>query len=268
QYVMAFLLMWSKGQPAKAQGDIRGKMVAQPDTLRPIEAPIRLGGIRKMPLPKTTKAIGAALPFYFITDENGQPVANASVQMLPAGAWLQSDSAGRIDLGKNHTTQKLLVSSVGFEERMVQLSELEGNAIPLLRLEKVLEEVYIESPGVQGGMRMISGAMSTSCTITTQNTFKDSITNFFSRPVMQLFPSPVNSGSHTNFSAQVKKAGKYKLQFNDASGKMLSQQYLNLSSQTAPQQIAIPANWNAGMYFAVLTDDSGKKISTQKLIVE
>ena len=268
QYLLAFFMMLGKGQQSKAQGEVKGKLMAQPDTLKkPVH--VMLGGIRRNPLPKDTKAIGAALPFYFITDEKGQPVAYASVQLLPKGDWMMADSTGKINLGKDHKVESLKISYIGFEEKMIALKDIPGNAIELIATQQLLGDVCVKSNVLNEELTGRLGGISYS-TVRVTTTFKDSIRNILApaNSALTLFPSPVTKGGTLNFSIKLKQTGLYKIQVADANGHVVLQQDRSAANKNINQKIALPANWSSGIYFITVYNEKNKIMGTNKFIIQ
>ena len=271
QYVIAFFMILSKGQQAKAQGRVTGEMVVKPDTIKkPSDIHIRLGKIRSQPLPANTKAIGAALPQYFITDEKDQPIANTSVQLLPQGNWLVSDSTGKINLGKDHQVERLVVSAVGFVERTVILKDLTGNNIQLAYAKNVLGEVSVKSNYRNRAVYGVLGGMSYVRAKTSKSSLKDSVLKIFT-PVQSglvLFPNPVTKGKMLNFSIAVKQTGSYEVQVTDALGRILLQQNKINSSKKITEQLFIPSDWSSGIYYMTLYNEKNTIIGSGKFLLQ
>ncbi|MBC7936103.1 MAG: T9SS type A sorting domain-containing protein [Rhizobacter sp.] len=273
QYFLAFFMMLGKGQPAKAQGQVKGEMVARPDTVKnPSNTHIRLGKIRSLPLPYNTSVIGAALPHYFITDEKNQPIGNASVQMLPMGKWIAADSSGKITLGKQHKVQSLLITALGFENRLVVLKDLSTNTIQLLATEQVLEEITLTSTPIQpkyGPMENVGGMLGgLRIRAINVNSVEDSIQDLFRKNSLSIFPNPVLAGGTSHFALQLKQPGYFVIQITDVGGHIMMRQSYSSASKKTSEQVMIPANWSAGVYFATVTNEKGKKIGAGKLIIE
>lgn len=267
QYVIAFFIMLGKGQQAKAQGEIRPQTTQQPDTTKetPETVHIIAGGIRRRPLPPKTKKIAAALPQYFITDEKQQPIAGASIQLLPQGTWLVSDSTGKINLGLKHNVKSLQVSSVGYEEKAITLKDIpDNNIIQLTTKQQSLEAVTIKSDwrGRRTGLML-----GYTITRTTVYSIKDSVQNIVN-PAVSVFPNPVAKGGIVNLSLSLKKDRQYKIQVTDATGKLVLQQSYTATDKKTTLPITIPQALSNGIYFVSVVDEKGKIIGTAKILVE
>lgn len=268
QYLIAFFMMFGKGQQAKAQGKIVLPTTQQPDTTKetPETVHIIMGGMRRRPLPPKTKAIAATLPQYFITDEKQQPIAGASVQLLPQGTWLVSDSNGRINLGLNHTIKSLRISSIGFEEKTIALKQIpENNIIQLTAKAQSLENVVVKADVDTRKLGGMMGGLWISRTIVFS--VKDSVENIFN-PAISIHPNPVAKGGPLNLSLSLKNAGKYLIQVADASGKIVLQQNYKAVDKKITQQIPMPAGLSSGIYFVSVVDEKGKIVGTSKLVVQ
>lgn len=267
QYIVAFFMMAGKSQQAKAQGELKTQTTQQPDTAhKDREVLIIAGGIRRRPLPPKTSAIPATLPQYFIVDKNQQPVAGASIQLLPQGTWLVTDSAGRINLGLQHKVKALQISSVGFEDTLIQLKHIPyNNIIQLQGKTQSLENVVINSDGA--GRRL--GGMMGGLWITRTTIFsvKDSVQHLFN-PAISVYPNPVANGGMLTLSLSLKNAGEYIIQLADASGKIVLQQNHIANGKASATAITLPAWLSSGIYFVVVMDKKGEKIGAAKVVLQ
>lgn len=270
QYVVAFFMLLSKGQSAKAQGAIKGKMTAQPDTLKkPLDMPVRLGGIRKLPLPATTTAIGDCLPFYFITDENDNPLAGASVQLLPEGRWIVADSSGKINIGKAGLVEQIRVSIVGYTEKTVAVKDVVGNNIQLEKASVMLGEVVLHAAppvkineglsGIMGGLR-ISG-------MTIRSSAEEKSTEI-AAPGFSIFPNPASPGAEISLSVSVQKEGTYVISITNTLGNTMKVENVMAFGKDLVQRLHIPSHWSAGTYMVKITDSKGRAVASGKLLVK
>lgn len=264
QYIIAFFMMLGKGQQVKAQGKVRPQTTQQPDTAKkdPAIVHIMLGGIRRYPLPPKTTTIASPLPQYFITDKNNQPIAGASVQLLPQGTWLVSDSTGKINLGLKHKVKSLQVSSVGFEEKTIALKDVPGNnIIRLIPKQWSLEDVTIKS---DWSGRRLGGLWAVR--YVTNYTVRDSSQNIFN-PAISIYPNPVAKGGIVTLDLSLQKGKQYKIQVIDATGKMVLQQNYTVAGKNSVCQVAIPATLSNGTYFVSMVNEKGKIVGTAKAVV-
>lgn len=275
QYIIAFFFMFGKGQQAKAQGEVKPPTTQQPDTTKesPETVYIIAGGISRRTLPPKTKRIAATLPQYFITDDKQQPIAGASVQLLPQGTWLVSDSNGRINLGLKHKVKSLQVSSVGFEDKTIALKHIpENNIIQLIAKPESLENITVKSiatakyngPGFSGAL----GGLMVGYTIVLDQ--KDSISDTLSffNPAVSTYPNPVAKSGTLHLSLSLKKDKQYKILVSDVSGKVLLQQNYIAAAKKTTHSITIPAGWSSGTYFVSAIDEKGKIAGTDKILVQ
>lgn len=271
QYIIAFFMMLGKGQQAKAQGEVKVPVTQQPDTTRQGSETVEIiaGGISPRRFPAKTKRIEATLPQYFITDENYRPVAGASVLLLPQGTWLVSDSTGKINLGLKHKVKSFRVSSVGFEEKTIALKEVPyNNIIRLTTRQESLEEVTVRSNGVGREIQVMAmGGISITSHIKI-DFIKDTIQKNIFSPAISVSPNPVAKGGTISLDLSLQKTKQYKIRVNDASGKLLLQQNYTAVDKKTIYKITIPADWSSGLYFVSVTDEKGKTVGTNKVLVQ
>ncbi len=270
QYAAAFVLFFTKGAQVKAQGDIRGKIAPKVDTVkRPVEIPIRLGGIRKVDVPPIVHVLPALITQLFITDESNNPIAGASVQLLPSEEWIVTDSAGRINLGKTHTIKEVKVSFIGFESKQVLLKNVKGNSIQLKQIPLVLGEVAIqcEKPVGQQSFGAIAGGISIRRVDKVKEVAPLITTGKPAEASFSVFPNPVQKGKEISFTITAKDKKKYKILISDADGKIMLQQNAGSSTKGQPAKINTPALWNSGMYIISLVSENGETIQSEKIML-
>lgn len=268
QYAAALVLFFTKGAQVKAQGEIKGKVAPKADTIkRPVEIPVRLGGIRRVDVPPTVHVLPALITQLFITDENNNPIQGASVQLLPSEKWVATDSTGKINLGKSHAVKEVKVSAVGFESRQVLLEDVKGNSIQLNRNLATLGEVAVQCSVTVGRLRRTTGAVS----IITADEIKKSspllTTGIPSAASFNIFPNPVQKGKEISFTVTAKDKKKYKILISNADGKIMLQQNVGSSAKGQPAKMNLPALWNSGMYIMSLVSENGETIQSEKIML-
>lgn len=268
QYVAAFVLFFTKGVQVKAQGEIKGKIAPKADTVKKPEViHVRLGGIRRVE-PKDVHAYPAPISQLFIVDENNNPVAGASVQLLPSKEWISTDSSGRINLGIMHAIKEVKVSAIGYENKQVVLKEIKGNSIQLKQQLLTLGEIAIqcEKP-VNDTLFAIAGGISVRRADKTSEPIPLIATGKTAPASFSIFPNPVQKGKEISFDVDVKDKKKYKILISDADGKIMLQQNISAASKSQPSKMTIPALWNGGMYIISLVSEKGETIQSEKIML-
>ena len=269
QYAAALVLFFTKGAQAKAQGEIKGKIAPKADTVkRPVEIPIRLGGIRKVDVPPTVHVLPALITQLFITDENNIPIQGASVQLLPSEKWVATDSTGKINLGKSHSVKEVKISAIGFESRQVLLKDVKGNSIQLNRSLTTLGEVAVQCSVTVGRVRSTTaGAVRI---VSADDIKKSSPLITAGVPAdasFSIFPNPVQKGKELSFTISAKNKKQYKILVSDADGKIMLQQNVSAAVKAQPAKMYIPALWSSGMYIISLVSENGETIQSEKIML-
>jgi hypothetical protein len=177
QYVIAFFMMLGKGPSAKAQGEMKVRTVSQPDTSKKSirvqeDSPVMLGMIAR----PVAKEVTAAKKWH-IYDENGEAVANASLQFFPSGNTIAADENGVAVPGKNSKADSVTVSAIGYQTKTIALKEITQNII-LASEQILLGEVVVPSiPTISCGS-IIAGGIG--YRVVSQNLFTDTIQNIMS----------------------------------------------------------------------------------------
>lgn len=85
---------------------------------------------------------------------------------------------------------------------------------------------------------------------------------------IQVFPNPLADGSRLQISLSNTIGGNHQVQLIDLSGKIITQQSVNLNEGTQSFYLDYPGEIAKGTYFVKLTNPSDKTIHTSKLIIQ
>jgi len=86
-------------------------------------------------------------------------------------------------------------------------------------------------------------------------------------PALAVYPNPVTNGV-VNLSFADYTAGRYQVQILDINGKQLSTQVLNINSKVQVQDVKLPGVMAKGTYLVKTTNEEGKVVNTEKIIVQ
>lgn len=267
QYVIAFFMMLGKGQSAKAQGEMKVRTVLQPDTSKKSkrvqeDTPIMLGMIAR----PIAKEVTAAKEWH-ISDENGEAIANATLQFFPSGNAIAADENGIAVPGKNSKADSVTVSAIGYQTKTIALKDI-AQYIVLASEEILLGEVVVPSIESIRCRTTIAGGIG--YRVVRQTLSSDTIQNIMSvfDPALTIYPNPVSKGGTLQLAFQLNKTGLYKIDISDVSGKLLVQQSYTAHNRKAATTINIPAGWGNGTYFIILYNEKGEKKGRGKFIVQ
>jgi hypothetical protein len=88
-----------------------------------------------------------------------------------------------------------------------------------------------------------------------------------SKGSISIYPNPVTTGV-VRLSFKDQPEGKYKIQFMDISGKLVSQQEVTINNKVQVQEIRLPSVITAGNYLIKVVDQNNQLVSTEKLVVQ
>ncbi len=212
-----------------------------------------------------------------VVDENGEPVAFASIETSKPGQGVIADENGFFTIKKGwvKNDKELLVSSSGFESKRIIAGNEKNNAGELyiqLKANVVLSEVVviayepIRCRIIMGTVAYVKGE-----TISVVNK-KDSITNSEIKLPLEensilVYPNPVQSGTALNLSVKKLDEGYYQFQISNQSGQMVQQKELWVDAVARLLNVEMPLV-AAGSYFMVLTNKKTGKKFTEKIIVQ
>lgn len=277
QYIIAFVMMLTKGQMAKAQGGIsKGEMKAITkigDTIlfptqTPITNEIMVGGLTSKRARGIQELMADKIQEVQIVDSAGLPIESASVTLFPANKTFVTDEEGFADMSHYPLTDSIEVSAIGYTSSKLSVKSIKNARVILQKTTIVLEDVVIEnSYSTSRRMGAMSGSMIFTCS-TTSTTISDTLQNIKARfnPSFKLYPNPAQTGQ--SFTIELKNSGTYRIRISDATGRQLLQQVLNVAVKNDTQQFPIPAHWSGGSYLVTVIDEKGKLIGTNKLLLQ
>lgn len=213
-----------------------------------------------------------------VVDENGNPVAFASIETGKEHKGVAADENGMFKIKRNWLgkNDKLIVSSVGYESNTIIAGRedfLSEELYVQLKPNVNLPEVVVMALGMTKVRRSyMTGAVSyvkgetLSIIEETKNTDKN--TNIITDvPGLRVYPNPLQAGATLNLSFKKMKEGYYQLQIINQSGQTVDRKEIWIDAEARLLNINIPLV-SAGSYFLVLTNrKTGKKLS-EKIIIE
>lgn len=213
-----------------------------------------------------------------VVDENGNPVAFASIETGEEHKGVAADENGMFKIKRNWLgkNDKLIVSSVGYESNTIIAGRedfLSEELYVQLKPNVNLQEVVVVALGMTKVRRSyMTGAVSyvkgetLSIIEETKNTDKN--TNIITDvPGLRVYPNPLQAGATLNLSFKKMEEGYYQIQIINQSGQTVDRKEIWIDAEARLLNINIPLV-SAGSYFLVLTNrKTGKKLS-EKIIIE
>ncbi len=96
---------------------------------------------------------------------------------------------------------------------------------------------------------------------------KPTLDQLTSRNSITVYPNPVTTGV-VRLVFRDQAEGRYKVQFMDITGKILSQQEITVNNKFQVQEIKLPSIITAGNYLVKVLDQKNQMVSTEKLVVQ
>jgi hypothetical protein len=277
QYLLAFVMMVTKGQMAKAQGAVKSGEVKMNKTLgdtillptqSPISNEIIVGGLTSKRARGIQELMANKTQQLQIVDTAGLPIPSASVILFPSNITIITDENGNADMSHYPLTESIEVSAVGFANNKLSVKYIRNARVVLQKTAIVLDNVVLESSNTtKTRMGAMSAGMIIACTINS-TMISDTLQNIKARftPSFKLYPNPAQPGQ--SFTIELKQAGSYRIRISDATGRQLLQQLVNVRVKNGTQEIPIPAHWSGGSYLVTAIDEKGKLVGTNKLLLQ
>jgi hypothetical protein len=275
QYLLAFLMMITKGQMAKAQGAVKSGELKMNKTLGDtillptqsvISNEIMVGGLTSKRARGIQKLMANKIQQLQIVDTAGLPIPSATVMLFPSNKTFITDENGYVDMSHYPLTDSIEVSAIGYSNSKLLVKNIPIAKVVLMNSAVTLDPVLVQSYGTIGKMKMIAGAMSV--VRTEKLNVSDTLQNIKARftPSFKLYPNPVQPGQ--SFTIELKQAGSYRIRISNATGSQLLQQIVNVAVKNGTQQIPIPAHWSGGSYLVTVIDEKGKLVGANKLLLQ
>lgn len=274
QYILAFVMMLTKGQMAKAQGGMKRGEVKMNNTIRdtillptktPISNEILAGYITSKRARGIQELMDNKIQQLQIVDTAGLPIPSASVTIFPANKTFVTDEEGFADLSHYPLTNNIEVSAIGYVNSSLSVKHIQNARVILKKSTIELDTLILQSSSSKRYLISTVGGIG----ITRRNVFSisDTLQNIKARfnPSFKLYPNPAQAGQ--SFTIELKEAGAYRIRISDATGRQLLQQVLNEAVKNDTQHFPIPAHWNSGSYLVTVIDEKGKLVGTNKLLL-
>ena len=228
---------------------------------------VRLGGVRvSYSNPKHKTELKGK-----VIDENGEPVPHASIMLEETAIGTQAleDGSFAMSMSKKWEKAALVISSVGFEEKKVEVNykdkREEELVIQLQSKNKLGEVVVVAYSTITKGMVIGSYA-----TISKKTLFLDTVKSFFTvkKPAFKIYPNPVQRGS--TFSVELNSVEEKSISITilDAGGRQVKAQSIPTVKGINKFSINTDSRWAAGIYFIKLEDEQQRVIKTEQIVIQ
>lgn len=206
-----------------------------------------------------------------VVDEKGAAITDASIQIKGTKLGTTSKADGSFELNKlgNNTKLTLVVSSLGYETKTIEVEskDLNSNLNIVLKIKsKDLEELVLNTEygsRVMGGLRMVCTKVKKTSKV--QKIIIKPIQKLLDIEPVKIYPNPV--AKNANVHIAIKQTGTWELQLFTVQSSLLSVKEVVINTQNQIIDYTLPNNIVSGNYFLRLVNKETKKVITEKIIV-
>jgi CarboxypepD_reg-like domain len=204
-----------------------------------------------------------------VINENGEAVAGASIMIKGTKEGIAADMDGEFLFStKQNLPLKLLVTSVGYEEREVTINGKDDKLPVIIEMkQKVMEEVVITLYNAISCRRVTMGGAISSTSINIFQDISRKIADSFGISSTKVYPNPLRKSAILTVELETKQNGSYTALFADMNGKYLQVEQFNVVGKGIQKQIRIKPEITPGTYVLTVIDPKGKRLTSQKLIM-
>lgn len=204
-----------------------------------------------------------------ITDEiDESPIQGASIQIIGTNTVTTSDAQGRFDLSSLGSSIKLIVTSVGYEQKEVIIDKTNFDMLNIKMKPHVMGmgEVIVVGT-VRKKKKYVTGTGSVK--ITSQKIkLTDSIQHLFSFSKISAYPNPVALNGTLQLNFGKSKPGLYQIRLLNSSGQLFYSFQKQISSPNETEQIHFNEKMSEGVYVLQIIDDKKRLVQTSKIVVQ
>lgn len=88
------------------------------------------------------------------------------------------------------------------------------------------------------------------------------------KKALRIYPNPVMPGHTVNINLEIDKAGTYKLEIMDASGRVVYVQALQVVRQAQVVNVPTQSSWSRGVYWVRISNATDKKVYQAKILLQ
>lgn len=207
-----------------------------------------------------------------VVDEKGAAITDASIQIKGTKLGTTSKADGSFELNKlgNNTKLTLVVSSLGYETKTIEVESKDlNNNLNIVLKENVpiLQQIVLESN--LSSHRLIAGGISTYTVVRKRPKLSKAIIKPIQKLLdiepVKIYPNPV--AKNANVHIAIKQTGTWELQLFTVQSNLLSVKEVVINTQNQIIDYTLPNNIVSGNYFLRLVNKETKKVITEKIIV-
>jgi hypothetical protein len=204
-----------------------------------------------------------------VVNEENEPIPYATIvsdkNIIMAGA------AGDFNLPMMPNSIKLMISSVGYNERelLVSRKDIRNDSLHIVLAKKQMDTVIVTGTGSTiSNIRM--GAISSSVPVrkTGWTQVVDTVKNFFSSAMKtKVYPNPVHSGGSITIQIEKADEGMYNYELMGIGGQVVERRELWIDAEARVLQMEIPVVAPGTYIISLYNKKAGTRIS-EKIVIQ
>ncbi len=242
----------------------------------------------------TQQLIGYIINGQIIDDKTGKPVSFASVRIKGQKAGVAADEAGSFSIAMpaKKAAMALVISSVGYANKEIDVTENERRSYQI-RLSpaadnlKPVEVVLLSSiscgrgaphpfikkdelpVSIDSALQGTVGRVIVTQDVTVVEKTKQEVKEWLpTLKDVRIYPNPVMPGNTVNISLNLDKAGEYKLELMDASGRVVHIQALQIAQKAQVVNVPTQSSWSHGIYLIRISNATDRNVYQAKLLLQ
>jgi hypothetical protein len=268
QFTLPLFLTTMKSNAQAKKGKVaitKTEIKSTPQCKKPDTQMVTMGMIARIPEPTLSfKEIMGS-----VTGIDNKPVPYANIFVKGTIKGVQADSSGffRINLPAKQDSVILTVSSVGYENKELVLTEEDKNTglivVELTEVRVLNGAVVVTGYNTIKGNFRVGGVWS-KVTVTKE---KEKVKPDFALATTTVYPNPLPSGESVNIKCDNVKEDDYVFQLMTTGGQQVFQKEIWIDKDAAVLNIQLPKT-APGIYFIVMTGRQHMKRFTDKIVIE
>jgi len=205
-----------------------------------------------------------------VVDEKGMALPGAAVMIKGSHKGTVTDEKGAFTLqctGVDETT--LVASYIGYERQEITLDTRKNKRANFIMSQAVN---VMQGEVIVGGLvAVVKKPVSKKTFIVTPQksiTVAPPVTMAQAADKVKLYPNPLPAGSSFTVEMNIEQPGAYLLHLVDLSGRTILQKTIHTDSKDHREIVTLDSRVLPGIYAVELTDAAGKRIRTEKLLVQ
>lgn len=202
-----------------------------------------------------------------------EAIPRASIQITSTGKYLSADENGmvRIEL-QTKDSIVLKISAIGYPEMEYSISP--SNNSQVLYLERKAQDLapVIVLANDLNRLNCRVGGLTVCYSTYRYNFIKkptiDSLTQFFVKKPLKVYPNPVAPGSSFQLEVNIAQLGEAVIEIIDNQGRIVQRKQIVVENKNSILSVPTNSVWGKGVYWIRITHHATKKNYTTKLVLQ